>query len=848
MNCRKLFSIGLPLSLLMLGMLSTVPASSSMSLQDATDDAATIQALVDQRFTQTAAADVNLQATVDAQFNQALTATAASYPTAVGDLRFQAAQTLSGGWRLYSRGNTSAALNFFQQVIQIDPSWAEGYLARAIIHSREEDWQEVIADLTPILDQGVRDAVIYTFRAGAYLQLASYRLAIEDYSTAIEINPDFFIAYHNRGHAYTLFGKYAEAVADFERAIQLKPDSGLTFENLYEARITYQGYSGQELIEQSLGYAIQEQSEGRYSNAFRDYSHSINYMDEYNLTHNTEYIFYNRGMLYRQLENYEDALVDLNQALEIRPKFAPAYYGRGLVYQAMGDLAHAAEDFDRAILLDSHFAPSYLARAKLETSANPGYAGDLWNWMRSRTLRDIPWNWYSVGQIFDIQIGDGWTYTIPFEGGARQQVTVSVQTQTTTVEPIIVLLDINSEPITGALGTSIDNFVLPQDGIYKMVISATESGNVVTAEVTINIRVPPEAQTATAITWTDTPTATSTITPSATLTPTQTPTPTFTPTQTATPTLTPTADTPAARFTQLATLNPSARITWMPDGRSLITASFGNGFERFQMDNIRRPRRIAGWNDVWAMAVSPDGSILAYGSESITLIDSTTGAEIGKLRGHTDPINGIAFNPDGKLLASASFDTTLRIWDITGTPSELAVLDADDYGVMTVGFSRDGTLLAAAGIEGKIQIYDTRTILDNPEPIDTLNSNSQVLESLAFSPDGRLIAAGGWGGVIYLWDVESRQKIAELDGHSGDVNSLSFSADGMLLASGGNDNTVRLWYVPYFAEIAVLEHDDDVIGAFFSPAGLLLATLEYTGQVRVWGTPGGLNGTPTPSS
>jgi WD40 repeat protein len=125
------------------------------------------------------------------------------------------------------------------------------------------------------------------------------------------------------------------------------------------------------------------------------------------------------------------------------------------------------------------------------------------------------------------------------------------------------------------------------------------------------------------------------------------------------------------------------------------------------------------------------------------------------LQGHQDAVYGVAYSPDGTMLATAGADTTVKLWDL-GTGAELATF-------------REGRLLG---------------------------------QSVAFSPDGQLLAAGGAGKLV-LWDVATRKRLAvlmeersaQMLAHLGDVRALAFSADGRTLASASADRTVKLWDV-----------------------------------------------------
>ena len=224
---------------------------------------------------------------------------------------------------------------------------------------------------------------------------------------------------------------------------------------------------------------------------------------------------------------------------------------------------------------------------------------------------------------------------------------------------------------------------------------------------------------------------------------------------------------------------------------------------------------------------SRDGSLLASGSfdGTVKLWDVATQDYIAALEGHTDGVWSVAFSPDGSLLATASSDSTVKLWNVQ-TKESIATLEGHRWEVSSVSFSPDGLLLVSESF-GTIKLWDVGT----QENIVTLEGGVAL-----FSPGGSLLAFLSIDG-IKLWDVGIQENIATLEGHTDVAWSvgLSFSLDGSLLASGSSDGTIKLWNVATQENIATLEgHTSQIFSMSFSPDGMLLASLSQSGAVNLW--------------
>jgi WD40 repeat protein/serine/threonine protein kinase len=281
------------------------------------------------------------------------------------------------------------------------------------------------------------------------------------------------------------------------------------------------------------------------------------------------------------------------------------------------------------------------------------------------------------------------------------------------------------------------------------------------------------------------------------------------------------------------------QIAFSPDRKTLAAACSGV-VELWGVEPPAKLRELKGHTSgIFGVAYDPDGKRLATAGwdETVKLWDPGTGALLLTIDEHKGNVNGVAFSPDGRSLASAGDDHTVRLWD-AASGRELRRFRGHHAAVLGVAYSPEGRSLASASEDGTVRIWDAA--LDHNS---ALSGHTGLVTGVAFSPDGRRAATASGDGTVAVWETTTGTRLHRLAGGKGWVNSVAYSPDGTLIAAAGEHAAAQIWDAVQRRVLREFVNLDGFVRVVaFSPDGRLLAAgtgvhdfaPNIPGSVYVW--------------
>jgi WD40 repeat protein len=294
---------------------------------------------------------------------------------------------------------------------------------------------------------------------------------------------------------------------------------------------------------------------------------------------------------------------------------------------------------------------------------------------------------------------------------------------------------------------------------------------------------------------------------------------------------------PAAPLRLSLRVGPLSLVTavaFSPDDRLLVVGTYGRA-TLWDMQTGRPVKVLA--NVLGAVndtRFSPDGKILAVagGQPSakgdLRLFQVSDWKLLAVLPGHADVVSSVCFSSDGKHLASASYDRTVRIWDKATFKLERTLTGHSDF-VHAVAYGPDGKWLVSASKDRSVKMVDALT----GQSLLTFSGADQDVLAVAVGPQGQIVSSGYEPGISW-WNGKGGERLRMQGGHGVAVHELAFSRDGQMLASAGGDGTVKLWNGTTGVLLKTLGVGSLTYAVALSPNGKWAVSGSFDGLVRVW--------------
>lgn len=280
------------------------------------------------------------------------------------------------------------------------------------------------------------------------------------------------------------------------------------------------------------------------------------------------------------------------------------------------------------------------------------------------------------------------------------------------------------------------------------------------------------------------------------------------------------------------------RLRFSVDGRYLLAIDTEGGLSLWETRTGYKSPPAPPVPSQTSLQVGPHAELLAVAEgegklPGVRLIERQTGALVAPpLLGHREQIHGLAFSRDGSMLATASFDGSVRVWETATGKEIIPPLTAHTGRALFATFSQDGRWLATGGTDNLLLLWDSQSgeRLDIP-PF----RHSNWVRCAVFSADGKTLFSGDSDGKIYLWDLTIVQRLKE---HSQRVRTVAVSPDGKTLATASFDGTVGLWDTATQELLGRLftVAGRQLMAGIFSPDGRIFAAVDNRGELLLWET------------
>lgn len=290
---------------------------------------------------------------------------------------------------------------------------------------------------------------------------------------------------------------------------------------------------------------------------------------------------------------------------------------------------------------------------------------------------------------------------------------------------------------------------------------------------------------------------------------------------------------------QVVSNRPISRVKITSDGNYVAAGSWGGDVS---VQTTTELQKIANIQDgtrgkIGGLAWTSNNKFLISGGEDTFIkmynfdVNNKTLQEMKTFQGHEARVSHVKFHPSNRFIASASFDTTWRLWDVE-TGSELLLQEGYSKEIYALDFQQDGALLCTGGMDNIGLVWDIRA----GRSIMELNGHTKPIYATEWSPKAYEVVTGGGDGLINVWDIRNTKKACEILAHKSIITDLNFShSDLPVLVSSSYDKTINVYSADTWSKIKTLEgHTDKILTVDISQDTKRIISGGWDRSIKLW--------------
>ncbi|MCY2941881.1 MAG: NB-ARC domain protein [Planctomycetota bacterium] len=249
-----------------------------------------------------------------------------------------------------------------------------------------------------------------------------------------------------------------------------------------------------------------------------------------------------------------------------------------------------------------------------------------------------------------------------------------------------------------------------------------------------------------------------------------------------------------------------------------------------------KPAKASHISIVESLAISPDGKLLASGSfQEVRIWDAATGAEVKRIDGFADRVVALTFSPDSKLLATAggaaTEDGEVKIFDVATGKQLLDIKGAHSDTAFGVAFSPDGKMLASCGADKFVKIFE----VPSGKPVKSFEGHTHHVMDVAWKNDGKFLASAGADNAIKVWDFEKGEQARTIAGHTKQISRLQFVGITPTFITCSGDKSLRIWNVDTGGAVKTFANAEDFLYALAASVdGTIVASGGEAGIIYIY--------------